>query len=227
MSDLYDFDLLCIGSGPAGHRAAVQVAKLRKRAVVIERRQCAGGVCVELGTIPSKTFREAVLSSVASNHPFLQPVGGARVRHRPSAEKLFSRVDLVRDREIEMVEAQLWRNNIELFLGEASFKDAHTLLVTSENGTKTVTAENILIAVGTTAAPPPGIPVDGEIILTSDEMVHLTHLPRKLVVVGGGVIGMEYASMFAALDINVTVLDKRSDCWNFWMKKLLKNSCIN
>ncbi len=142
MSDLFDFDLLCIGSGPAGHRAAVQAAKLRKRAVVVERRQCAGGVCVELGTIPSKTFREAVLSSMASNHPFLQPAG-IRSRHRPSAEELFSRVDRVRNREIEMVESQLWRNNIELMLGEASFQDPHTLLITSENETKTVTAERI------------------------------------------------------------------------------------
>ncbi|MEO8328220.1 MAG: Si-specific NAD(P)(+) transhydrogenase, partial [Nitrospirota bacterium] len=214
MSDLFDFDLLCIGSGPAGHRAAVQAAKLRKRAVVIERRQCAGGVCVELGTIPSKTFREAVLSTVASNHPFLQPAD-TRNRHRPSAGDLFSRVNLVRNREVEIVEAQLWRNNIELMLGEASFKDAHTLVITSENETKTVTAENILIAVGTTAAPPPGIDVDGEIILTSDEMVHLTHLPRRLVVIGGGVIGIEYASLFAALEIDVTVVDKRERLLEF------------
>ncbi|GJL55610.1 MAG: NAD(P)(+) transhydrogenase [Nitrospirales bacterium] len=114
-----------------------------------------------------------------------------------------------------MVEDQLWRNNIELILGEASFTDAHTLVITSENATKTVTAENILIAVGTMAASPPGVPVNGENIVTSDEMVCLTHLPRGLVVVGAGVIGMEYASMFAALEIHVTVVDKRERLLEF------------
>ncbi|WP_447968909.1 Si-specific NAD(P)(+) transhydrogenase [Nitrospira sp. M1] len=214
MSDLFEFDLLCVGSGPAGHRAAIQAAKLGKRAGVIERRQYAGGVCVELGTIPSKTFREAVLSFMATNHPFLQQTG-TRNRHRPSAAQLFSRVNFVRSREVEMVEDQLWRNNIELILGEASFKDDHTLVITSENATKTVTAENILIAVGTMAASPPGIAVNGENIVTSDEMVCLTNLPRRLVVVGAGVIGMEYASMFAALEIHVTVVDKRERLLEF------------
>jgi len=214
MSGMFDFDLLCIGSGPAGHRAAIQAAKLGKRAGVIERRQSAGGVCVELGTIPSKAFREAVLSFMATNHPFLQQTE-KRSRHRPSVSQLFSRVQLVRNREVEMVEDQLWRNNIELILGEASFKDAHTLIIKSDNEIRAVTAENILIAVGTMPAPPPGIEVNGENIVTSDEMVFLTHLPRRLVVVGAGVIGMEYASMFAALEIDVTLVDKRERLLDF------------
>ncbi len=185
MNNQFDFDLLCIGSGPAGQRAAIQAGKLRKRVGVVERRQCAGGVCVELGTIPSKTFREAVLSFMATNHPFVQQTGN-RERHRPTAEQLFSGVQLVRSREVDVVEDKLWRNNIELLSGEAAFTDAHTPAIHSEHETKTVTAENLLLAVGTVAAPPPGSAVDGEIIVTSDEMVHLTHLPPRLRLAGGG-----------------------------------------
>jgi NAD(P) transhydrogenase len=214
MSDPFDFDLLCIGSGPAGQRAAIQAAKLRKRVGMVERQACVGGVCVELGTIPSKTFREAVLSFMATNQPFL-PKLESRSRQRPSADQLFSRVHLVRCREVEVVEDQLGRNDIELIHGKASFKDAHTLEITSEHETKTITSENILIAVGTVAASPPGIAVDGEILVTSDGMVHLPYLPRRVVVVGGGVIGMEYASMFAALEIDVTVVDKRERLLDF------------
>ena len=213
MSNQFEFDLLCIGSGPAGQRAAVQAAKLRKRVCVIERRQCAGGVCVELGTIPSKTLREAVLSFMATA-PFLQKMGN-HDRTRPSATELFSRVQQVRSREVEVVEDQLWRNEIELIPGEASFQDPHTLTIHMGKETRTVTAKNILVAVGTTAAPPPGASVDGEIIVTSDEMVRLSQLPKKLVVVGGGVIGVEYASMFAALEIDVTVVDKRERVLEF------------
>ena len=114
-----------------------------------------------------------------------------------------------------MIEDQLGRNDIELIHGRASFKDAHTLDIISENQRTTVTAEKILIAVGTAAAPPPSIIMDGEIILTSDGMVSLTHLPRRVAVVGGGVIGMECASMFAALEIDVTVVDKRERLLEF------------
>jgi len=214
MSNLFDFDLLCIGSGPAGQRAAVQAAKFQKRVGIIEREECAGGVCVELGTIPSKTFREAVLSFIATNDPFL-PNSGHQNRHRPTADQLFSRVHLVRSREVEVVENQLQRNDIEFIHGQASFQDAHTLQITTGNETKTVTAENILIAVGTMAASPPNIAKDSEIIVTSDGMANLACLPKSLVVIGGGVIGLEYASMFAVLQINVTLVDKRAQLLEF------------
>lgn len=122
---------------------------------------------------------------MATNHPFVQQTRN-RERHRPTAEQLFSRVQLVRSREVEVIEDQLWRNDIECISGGASITDAHTLAIHTEHETKTVTAENILLAVGTVATPQPGSGVDGEI-----EMVHLTHLPRRLAVVGGGVIGIE------------------------------------
>lgn len=213
MTGPYQFDLLCIGSGPAGQRAAVQAAKLGKRTAVVERRRIVGGVCVETGTIPSKTLREAVLS-------FIQAAGhferlGNHFESRPTAEQLLSRVEQVMRREVEVVADQLRRNDVVLIQGEASFKDPHTISVTTENGTKDVTAANILIAVGTRPAVPSSAWIDGEVILTSDDVLRLKRLPRNLAVVGGGIIGIEYASMFAALKVNVTLVDQRTRLLDF------------
>ncbi|WP_447982979.1 Si-specific NAD(P)(+) transhydrogenase [Nitrospira sp. Nam74] len=210
-----DFDLLCIGSGPAGQRAAVQAAKLGKRAAIIEKRRSMGGVCLETGTIPSKTFREAVLSVAQVNGRY----GGARLPHRttnhPTAAELLQRVDTVVQREGQVVDNQLWRNEIHCIVGEASFKDPHTVIVASEESQRTVTAEHIVIAVGTVPAPSRGVPVDGDIIISSDDIVQLTRLPKKMVVVGGGIIGIEYASMLGALEVDVTLVDKRERLLEF------------
>ena len=204
----WDYDLLCIGSGPAGQRAAVQAAKFRKRVAVVERWPIVGGVCVATGTIPSKTFREAALSFVAQDTLF-DGHSGHRLKSRPTAEQLMRRVDAVIQREAQVVEDQLWRNEILLLRGEAAFADAHTVMVTSPTETKTVTADKILIAVGTQPAIPRGVDIDGELVLTSAQIRQLKHLPRRMAVVGVGVIGIEYASMFAALELDVTVIDKR------------------
>src|SRR5919198_2896307 len=207
-STMYDFDLLCIGSGPAGQRAAVQAAKLGKCVAVLERRRIVGGVCVDTGTIPSKTFREAVLffSTLMGRFDWRQ---GGWSETRPGAEQLLSRVDEVMQRETSVVEHQLRRNDITLLWGEASFRDPHTVVVESERGWRLVTAANILIAVGTRPAPPPGVPPDGDVVMTSDGLLQLRRLPRTMAVVGGGVIGIEYASMFAALGVQVTLVDRR------------------
>ena len=204
MSGIYDFDLLCIGSGPAGQRAAVQAAKLGKRTAVVEKGRLLGGVCLDTGTIPSKTFREAVLAVARPNGR-----GGLANVQRPTAAQLLSQVSEVVRRECEVIENQLRRNDVTLFWGEASFKDPHTVIVASERGWQTASAEHVVIAVGTRPAPPPGVAPDGEVVITSDGVVTLQHLPRSMAVVGGGVIGMEYASMFAALDIAVTLVEKR------------------
>ena len=208
MPKLYDVDLLCIGSGPAGQRAAIQAAKLGKRAAVVERQQIVGGVCVATGTIPSKTFREAVLSFVAQDTLFDGHLGH-HLKSRPTAEQLLRRVETIIQREAQVVEDQLWRNDIQLLRGEASFKDPHTLMVVSMEESRTVTADKILIAVGTQPAIPRGVNVDEELVLTSAQVMHMKHLPRRMAVVGAGVIGIEYASMFAALELDVTVIDKR------------------
>jgi NAD(P) transhydrogenase len=218
MGTCYDFDLLCIGSGPAGQSAAIQAAKFGKRVAIVEKRSSVGGVCLEMGTIPSKTFREAVCSHVNLSGHFerapafrLQP----ERTHRPSMEQLLYRVEMVGHRESLVIEQQLCRNEVELIQGEAAFADPHSLLITSAEGQRTVTAANILIAVGTYPAQPPGVPADGESILTSDDVVQLRRLPKKLVVVGGGIIGIEYASMFAALQIEVIIIDKRDRLLEF------------
>lgn len=211
---MYDFDLLCIGSGPAGQRAAVQAAKLGHRVAVVEKRRIVGGICVDTGTIPSKTFREAVLffTGLAGRFDWRQVVWEET---RPSMELLLARVDAVMRRETEVVERQLRRNGVTLMWGEASFNDPHTLIVQSERGWRTVTGANILIAVGTHPAPPPGVAADGQVVITSDGVMQLPRLPRAMVVVGGGIIGIEYASMFAALGVRVTIVDKRSRLLEF------------
>ncbi len=221
MSDSFDYDLVCIGSGPAGQRAAVQAAKLDRSVAVIEKRGCVGGGCVETGTIPSKTLREAVI--------FYSGFGGRfDSRHnprpvvRPAAEDLLSRIDEVVTRESEVVEDQLRRNGVELVRGEAAFKGPHVLIVRGESGWREISARFVLIAVGTRATPPPGVAADGRTVLTSDDILRLEQVPRTLVVVGGGVIGIEYASIFAALGVQVTLVEKRDRPLEFLDREIVE-----
>ena len=219
MSENYDYDLICIGSGPAGQRAAVQAAKLGKRTAVVEKSRSVGGGCVETGTIPSKTLREAVVSH--SNN--LSSRGQGRwSQKRPSADQLLARVANVVAREAEVVADQLWRNEVELLQGEARFHDPHTLVILSEAGSRTVSAANILIAVGTRPAPPPGVPADGEVVITSDGVTKVKRLPRTMAVVGGGVIGLEYASILSAIGISVTLVEKRDRPLEFLDREILE-----
>ncbi len=208
MSRQFDYDLICIGSGPAGQRAAVQAAKLNKRAAVVEKGRISGGVCVDTGTIPSKTFREAVLafgriSGKSNIH------AGPRHNKRPSMKKLLEKVHDVVQMESEIVDDQLQRNDVKVLRGKATFEDIHTLRIEGDRGVQRITAANILISVGTKPAQPRGFSLDGEVIVTSDDVIQLDQLPRKLVVCGSGVIGIEYASMFANLGVEVSILDKR------------------
>jgi NAD(P) transhydrogenase len=208
VSATYDFDLLCLGSGPAGQRAAVQAAKLGYRSAIVEKGRIVGGVCVDTGTIPSKTFREAVVGITRAARR-AEPGGRPAPAHRPTIEQLLSRVTDVTRRECDVIHQQLERNDVALIWGHAVFQDPHTLVVEFENGHHTVTADRILVAVGTQPASPPGAAPDGEVVLTSDDILNMKALPRTLAVVGAGVIGLEYASMFAALGANVTLVEKR------------------
>lgn len=203
----FEYDLVCIGSGPAGQRAAVQAAKLGKRVAVVERHRSIGGVCLFTGTIPSKTFREAVISFTAKT----SGEGGisAATRTKPTLEQLISRVGDVINRESEVQQDQLARNDIDLVRGTAAFFDEHTVCVDTGTGVRHLHTENVLIAVGTKPADPRGVAADGQTVITSDQILDLKKLPRTMVVVGGGVIGIEYASMFAMLGVKVTVIDKR------------------
>lgn len=206
MTAAYDYDLICIGSGPAGQRGAVQAAKLGKRVAVVEKQACVGGVCIETGTIPSKTFREAV-RSFSTRGNTQGPEAGQRIR--PTMELLLRRVAQVIQREGDVVQDQLNRNGIDLIRGKASFADPHTLTLEGESGRRNLTADHVLIAVGTRPSEPPNVKPDGTTLILSDNILDLKQLPRTMAVVGGGVIGIEYASMFAALGVQVTIVDKR------------------
>ena len=218
----FDYDLLCIGSGPAGQRAAVQAAKLGKRVAVVEKTRILGGICLECGTIPSKTFREAVVFFSGIGGRFDRRPGGLRPENRPTAEHLLARVGDVVAREAAVVENQISRNDVTILRGVASFTDPHTVAVTVETDVKSVTAANILIAVGSSAIPPAGVPLDGEVILTSDSIMTLARVPKTLAVIGGGVIGMEYASIFASIGVEVTVIEMRERPLEFLDREIVE-----
>ena len=201
-----DYDLLVIGSGPAGQKAAIQAAKLGRRVALVERREL-GGVSVNWGTIPSKTLREAIvyLTGLSQRATYGQSY---RVKEEITVEDLWLRTQRVIDREVDVVRDQLLRNHVQIVPGNAHFLDSHTVEV-SGNEERRVTADRIVIATGTRPAHPPAVAFDERTILDSDGLLHLDRIPRSAVVVGAGVIGIEYASMFAALGAKVTVVEKR------------------
>ena len=202
------FDLLVIGSGPAGQRAAIQGAKLGKRVGVIERREVVGGVCVNTGTIPSKTCREAVLH--LSGY-YYQNVYGVnyRLKEKISMADLAFRVQHVIKTEIDVIQAQLSRNNIELITGIAAFTDSHNVRIQNTRGEQNYSAEAIIIATGTKPACSPKVPINGRNIVNSDQVLAMPEMPKTLIVVGGGVIGAEYTCMFATLGVRVILVEKR------------------
>jgi NAD(P) transhydrogenase len=210
----HDYDLLVIGSGPGGQKAAIAAAKLGRRAAVVERRAMVGGVCVNTGTIPSKTLREAVLYLTGLN---MRELYGQnyRVKEEITVADLLSRTQHVIGREIEVVRGQLHRNGIHLLQGSARFVDPHTIAVTGDHGERQVTAAHVVVATGTTPARPSSVEFDDRRVLDSDGILSLGDIPRSLVVVGAGVIGIEYASMFAALGSRVTVVEQRERMLDF------------
>jgi NAD(P) transhydrogenase len=207
----YDFDMIVIGSGPAGQRAAIQAAKLDKHVAVVERRAVVGGVCLNTGTIPSKTLREAVMHLSGYRERGVYGASYA-VKQQITVDDLLFRADHVMRHEIDVHRHQLMRNRVELLYAEASFVDPHTLQISyvDGRGQRLVTADHVVIATGTRATNDDRMPFDGQTIFLSDDILQLDHLPRTLAVVGAGVIGLEYASMFAALGVRVTLIDKRN-----------------
>ena len=211
----YDYDLVVIGSGPAGQRAAIQATKLDKRVAVVEKKTVLGGVCINTGTIPSKTLREAVLYLSGYRE---RSIYGASytVKQNITMQDLLFRTDSVIRHEIEVVRHQLMRNRVDLLVGAASFVDAHTLHLDVPNGhANTITTDKVMVAVGTAATRDDHIPFDGKEIFTSDDIMGIDKMPKSLAVIGAGVVGLEYASMFAALGVRVTVVDKRSELLSF------------
>jgi NAD(P) transhydrogenase len=210
----YDYDLLVIGSGPGGQKAAIAAAKLGRRAAIIERRDMVGGVCINTGTIPSKTLREAVLYLTGLN---MRELYGQnyRVKSDITVQDLLARTQHVIGREIEVIRSQLFRNGIDLLHGTARFTDPHTVAVQGDHGERVVTGRHVVIATGTRPARPSVVEFDDRRVLDSDGILTLASIPRSLVVVGAGVIGIEYASMFAALGTKVTVVEQRERMLEF------------
>jgi NAD(P) transhydrogenase len=202
------YDLLVIGSGPSGQRAAVSAVKKGKRVALVEMRGVLGGVCINTGTIPSKTMREAVLHLSGYNYRSIYGMN-YRVKEKITMADLAFRVQHVIKTEIDVTEAQLSRNMVDVVHGVASFENPHTIRVENSRGGSTYDAESIVIAVGTKPAVTPKVPLNGKTIINSDQILELTELPRTMIVVGGGVIGVEYTCMFAALGVRVTLVEKR------------------
>jgi NAD(P) transhydrogenase len=202
------YDMLVIGTGPAGQKAAVQAAKLGKKVGIIERKEVLGGVCTNTGTIPSKSLREAVLYLSGFRQRTLYGAG-YRLKETITIEDLAFRANHIIKNEIEIVRKQMARNDIDVLYGEASFLDPHRLLVQQAGTSTEHRAHVIVIAVGTEPARPADIPFDDRTIIDTDGLLTLTHLPPSMVIVGGGVIGTEYASILAAIGVPVTLIDKR------------------
>src|SRR3954471_246744 len=211
-----EYDLIVIGSGPGGQKAAVAAAKLGKKVAVVEHRRMLGGVCVNTGTIPSKTLREAVMYLTGMNQRELYGAS-YRVKQDITIADLLARTQHVVGREVQVVRAQLMRNHVDLIAGTGSFADPHTIVVDGRHAgdRRTLSADYIVIATGTRPARPGHVDFDAARVLDSDEILRLEQIPSSLVVVGAGVIGIEYASMFAALGSRVTVVEQRDQMLDF------------
>jgi NAD(P) transhydrogenase len=217
----HSHDLIVIGSGPAGQKGAIAAAKLGKRVAIIDRKTMVGGVCLHTGTIPSKTLREAILYLSGFGQRAFYGRDYA-VKDEISVADLSFRVQAVLARELEVVRAQLKRNGVTTVHGTARFLDPKTLAIDAEEGEILLRGERFLIACGTRPASSPKIPLDGKRILDSDQLLRVERLPRELIVVGAGVIGLEYASMVTALNIKVTIIEARPTVLDFVDRELIE-----
>jgi NAD(P) transhydrogenase len=216
MGSMLEYDVVVLGSGPGGQKAAIAAAKLGKTVAVVERGRVLGGVCVNTGTIPSKTLREAVLYLTGMSQRELYGAS-YRVKDKITPADLLDRTAHVIGKQADVIRNQLMRNRIDLFMGHARFVDPHTVLVDDQTrGERTTVSGNyIIVATGTRPARPAGVEFDEERVLDSDGILDLKSIPSSMVVVGAGVIGVEYASMFAALGTKVTIVEKRETMLEF------------
>ncbi len=215
------YDLIVIGSGPAGQRAAIYGAKLGKKVALVEMREVVGGACINTGTIPSKTMREAVLHLSGYNYKSIYGMN-YRVKERITMADLAFRIQHVIKTEIDVTEAQLSRNNIEMLTGVASFVDPTHIKVTNSKGSSVYETTSVLIATGTKPASSPKVPINGTTIINSDQVLELTNLPKTMIIVGGGVIGVEYCCMFAALGVRVTLIERRPRLLEFADQEIIE-----
>lgn len=207
------FDCVVIGTGPAGQKGAIQAAKLGKRVAIIEKNQVLGGAQINTGTIPSKALREAVLHLTGNQRGLF---GDApRPRKDITIAELVSFSQRVIRHEWSVIRDQFDRNGIELIWGKARFTGPHELAIEGPNGEERMSADRFLVAVGTKPARPDSVPFNARTIFTSDEVLRLNHLPKTMMVVGGGVIGTEYACIMATLGVQVTLVEGRTRVLGF------------
>ena len=215
------YDLLIIGSGPAGQKGAIAAAKLGKKVGIIERQaKSIGGVCLHWGTIPSKTMREAILHLTGYRH---RNVYGERYRQKRfiTMDELRRKLAQVVQHELDVLHEHFDRNKVDVLMGEARFVDPHTVQICGEARCTTAQADKILLACGTKPARPAHIPFDGQTVFDSDELLGIDKIPRSMIVIGAGVIGMEYAIMFATLGVEVTVVDGRERLLDFCDREIV------
>jgi len=219
---MQEYDLVVVGSGPAGRRGAIQAAKLGRKVLVIEQGKRVGGVSVHTGTIPSKTLRETALNLSGWRERGFY--GRAyRVKQEISADDLRRRLLITLDHEVEVLEHQFARNRVQHMRGKAKFMTPEMLEIVKDDGeTIHVTGKSILLAVGTKPYRPDTIPFDGESVLDSDELLDIKELPRAMAVIGAGVIGIEYATIFSALDTQVTVIDPKPTILDFIDREIVE-----
>src|SRR5215475_10786099 len=220
------FDLIVIGSGPAGQRAAIQAAKFGKRAALIEKLEVIGGTAINTGTIPSKTIREAVLHLSGYQYQSIYGVS-YRVKERISMSDLSFRALHVIKTEIDVIHAQLSRNGIDVITGTASFVDPHHVQVKSSRGVSDYEADFIIIGTGTKPAESPLVPFNNRTIINSDQILRMPEIPKTMLVVGGGVIGVEYTCMFATLGVRVTLVEKRPRLLEFADAEMVEALCYH
>lgn len=215
------YDMLVIGSGPAGQKAAIQGAKVGKKVGIVERKKFVGGLCINSGTIPSKSLREAVLFLSGFRQRNLYGAS-YRVKKDITFEDLLFKCDHVVKAEQEVVQNQLIRNHVDYIVGNASFIEPHRLSIKQDLETNEHSADYIMIAVGTEPSRPAGIPFDDTTIIDSDGLLALKQLPKSLTIVGGGVIGCEYASILATLGIPVVLIERRPRLLEFVDSELIE-----
>jgi NAD(P) transhydrogenase len=216
------YDLTVIGSGPSGQRAAVAASKMKKRVAVVEARSVVGGVCINTGTIPSKTMREAVLHLSGYNYRSVYGMN-YRVKEKITVADLAFRVQAVIKTEVDVTEAQLSRNGIDIVHGTAKFTGPNQVRVEGPQTDTTLESDRIIIAVGTKPALSPKVPINGRTIINSDQVLDQPALPKSLIVVGGGVIGVEYTCMFAILGVRVTLIEKRNKLLEFADQEIVES----
>jgi NAD(P) transhydrogenase len=204
------FDLIVIGSGPAGEKGAAQAAYFGKSVALVEREAVLGGACVNTGTVPSKTLRESALHLSGFRQRAFGDAVDVTVKNDISVADFMHRKQIVVEREWQRIDANLARHHVTRFSGAARFLSPHEIEITNALGRQVISGTNILIATGSSPYRAPNIPFDDEFICDSDTILGLQRIPQTLAVVGAGVIGCEYASIFAALGVEVHLIDGRT-----------------